>query len=227
MKETVMRSPVRNEAETFHAVLWLLALSAAIAIASVYGGTWVGVGVLIASLLLAVVWSGRARAGAQGPSIPMPRTAGTERRILVVANETLEGDAVLRAVRSAALGGSAHVQVVCPALTSRLRYWTSDDDAAVEAAEQRLRRSLTRLHAAGITATGAVGDGDPLQAIEDALRARGADLIVISTHPAGRSNWLERGVVARATARFGLPVIHVVVDLESTPGASRTDLLTV
>ena len=65
-----------------------------------------------------------------------------------------------------------------------------------------------------IEARGEVGDGDPLQAIEDALRTFGADEIVISTHPAGRSNWLERGVVGAARERFDVPVTHVVVDLD-------------
>ena len=68
---------------------------------------------------------------------------------------------------------------------------------------------------AGIEARGEVGDGDPLQAIEDALRTFGADEVIISTHPEGRSNWLERGVVTGARDRFALPITHVVVDLEA------------
>ena len=51
------------------------------------------------------------------------------------------------------------------------------------------------MRAAGIEARGEIGDGDPLQAIEDALRTFAPDELVISTHPEGRSNWLERGVV--------------------------------
>ena len=60
-----------------------------------------------------------------------------------------------------------------------------------------------------------MGDADPLQAIEDALRTFGADVIIISTHPEGRSNWLERGVVSTARERFAVPIEHVVVDLEA------------
>ena len=69
------------------------------------------------------------------------------------------------------------------------------------------------MRAAGIEARGEIGDGDPLQAIEDALRTFAPDELVISTHPEGRSNWLERGVVTGARDRFALPVTHVVVDL--------------
>jgi hypothetical protein len=46
------------------------------------------------------------------------------------------------------------------------------------------------------------------------MRTFGADEIVIATHPEGRSNWLERGVVAAARERFAPPVTHVVVDLD-------------
>ena len=52
---------------------------------------------------------------------------------------------------------------------------------------------------------GEVGDGDPLQAIEDALRTFGADEIVISTHPEGRSHWLAHNVVGAARGPFRRP----------------------
>ena len=71
---------------------------------------------------------------------------------------------------------------------------------------------------AGIDAHGEVGDSDPLQAIEDSLRTFAPDELVISTHPEGRSNWLERGVVEAARERFALPVTHVVVDLAAQQG---------
>ena len=51
--------------------------------------------------------------------------------------------------------------------------------------------------------------------MEDALRTFGADEIVISTHPEGRSHWLERDVVGAARERFAVPITHVVVDLEA------------
>ena len=73
------------------------------------------------------------------------------------------------------------------------------------------------MRAAGLDATGEIGDGDPLQAVEDAMRTFRPDELVVSTHPPGRSHWLERGVVERAEERFALPLTHVVVDLESQP----------
>jgi nucleotide-binding universal stress UspA family protein len=107
------------------------------------------------------------------------------------------------------------VLVVSPALNSPLRHWASDEDPARAAAQQRLEASLQRLRENGIEASGEVGDAEPLQAIEDAVRTFGPDEIIISTHPEGRSHWLERGVVIGARERFAVPITHVVVDLEA------------
>ena len=96
-----------------------------------------------------------------------------------------------------------------------MKTFTSDVDEARAQAQQRLDASLARLRGEGIEASGEVGDGDPLQAIEDALRTFGADQIVISTHPEGRSHWLEQGLVTKARERFTVPITHVVVDLEA------------
>lgn len=133
--------------------------------------------------------------------------------LLVIANETANGDELHEAVASIALSADAEVLVVAPALNSRLRHWMSDEDAAREAARERLERCAERLCDAGIAARGAVGDADPLQAIADALVSFPADELVISTHLEERSNWLAHGLVDRACGRFGLPTAHVVVDL--------------
>jgi nucleotide-binding universal stress UspA family protein len=112
-------------------------------------------------------------------------------------------------------GYDTQVLVVSPALNSPIRHWASDEDPAREEAQRRLEASLERLRANGIEASGEVGDADPLQAIEDAVRTFGPDEIIISTHPEGRSHWLERGVVTGARERFAVPITHVVVDLEA------------
>jgi hypothetical protein len=130
-----------------------------------------------------------------------------KRRILVVANETVAGDELHAAIREA--GGE--VLVVAPALNSRLRHWASDVDRARRGAETRLQDCLDRLAASGIEARGWVGDGDPLQAIEDSLKLYAADELIIATHPEGRSNWLERDLVQKARVRFHQPIRHVVV----------------
>ena len=144
---------------------------------------------------------------------PRPHAAG-ERRILVVANETVAGLTLRSMILERSLDVREEVLVVTPALNSPLKHWVSDEDDARAAAQKRLDASLSKLADAGVQARGEVGDGDPIQAMEDALRTFGADEIIISTHPEGRSNWLERGVVEKARERFAVPITHVVVDLE-------------
>lgn len=136
------------------------------------------------------------------------------KRILVVANETVAGQALRERIASQASGYETDVLVVCPSLNTRLRHWFSDVDKAMAVASDRLEESLAALARLGITAEGRIGDSDPVQAIDDAMRTFEADEIIISTHPPGRSNWLEKRVVERARERFGGRITHVIVDLE-------------
>jgi len=135
----------------------------------------------------------------------------SKRRILVVANETVEGDVLHETIRCRP---AVEVLVIAPALNSRLRHWISDEDEARRAAERRLDASLERLAESGIDATGWVGDADPLQAIRDGLHFFAADEIIVATHPEGRSHWLERDLVGRARRRFAQPIVHVVVHVD-------------
>jgi GABA permease len=160
-------------------------------------------------------WLRARRIEAQTKTLPVHRGGPNERRVLVIANETVGGGPLRTRIQELSEGFDTKVLVVTPALNSRVRTITSDVDPAREQAQQRLEASLARLREDGIDAQGEVGDGDPLQAIEDALRTFGADQIVISTHPEGRSNWLERGVVDKAKERFAVPITHVVVDLRA------------
>ena len=211
-----MRNPFRSEAEAYRFVIGTVGYFAAIVLATALGGRWWGIGVFVVLSVLVLIWFFRRETREQPRATAPPhRGAEDERRVLVVANETVVGRALREAVESAAEGGRANVLVVSPALNSPLKHWTSDEDQARATAEDRLRRSVAELERLGISARGEVGDADPLQAIEDALRTFGADVIVISTHPEGRSNWLERGVVTSARERFAVPITHVVVDLDA------------
>ena len=134
---------------------------------------------------------------------------------LVIANETVGGATLRQMIHDKSEGYNERVLVVVPALNSPLKHWASDEDGARAAAAERLERSLARLRELGIDAKGEVGDGEPLQAIEDWLHIFGADEIIISTHPEGKSHWLEKGVVSGARERFDVPITHVVVDLEA------------
>lgn len=139
-------------------------------------------------------------------------------RILVVANQTVGGQALLGELRSrtGAEARSEVLVVVPPLAGSAAEHWSSDVDAGIADAKARLDASLEAMRAAGIPATGKLGDHhDPNQAIEDALGDFPADEVIISTHPAKRSRWLESGVVERARTELPQPVSHVIVDLDA------------
>ena len=211
-----MRNPVRTEAEAFEFVIAALVLFAAVAVAGLLGNGWIA---LLAFIVLApIVFYRYFRSD---PKVVEPavwerrhQVPGERKKILVVANETVAGRALRGKVVERASAADADVLVVSPALNSLVRHWTSDEDHARELAHERLETSLAALGEEGVEAQGEVGDADPIQAIEDALRVFGADEVVISTHPPGRSNWLEKDVIEHARERFDLPITHVVVDLE-------------
>jgi hypothetical protein len=208
-------NPFRSEAEAYRFLLITIGYFAAIVIATLVGGRWVGFAVFLILTLVGLWWLVRRRPEAPVRTAPPRRGAENERRILVIANETVGGETLREEIRRRSEGYEENVLVVCPALNSPIRHWASDEDQARAAAQERLGRSLARLADAGIQARGEVGDCEPLQAIEDAVRTFGPDEIIISTHPEGRSNWLEKGVVTGARERFAVPITHVVVDLEA------------
>jgi len=209
-----MINPLRSEAEAYRFLLLTVGYFAAIAIAALAIGTWAGIIVFLALPLAGAAYVLRAtRTEQPRQAVPSRRGRANERRILVIANETVGGERLRDEIHTRSEGYDEHVLVVTPALNSHLRHWASDEDNARLEAQKRLEASLGRLRAAGIDAKGEVGDAEPLQAMEDALRLFGADEIIISTHPEGRSHWLEKGIVETARERFAVPITHVVVDL--------------
>jgi hypothetical protein len=209
-----MKNPVRDEASAFQVVLLTLGGTALVVLAA-WISTWLGVIVFLV-LCAAALWAIRGGMRQRPPQAHVVREDGQPvRRILVVANETVAGHELRDLIGRKAEGVREDVLLVCPALNSKLKTWTSDEDGARAAAQARLDTSLERLSHLGVQARGEIGDGDPLQAIEDALREFPADEILVSTHPPGRSHWLEQGVVENARMRYDVPVTHVVVDLGS------------
>jgi hypothetical protein len=101
--------------------------------------------------------------------------------------------------------------VVAPASgISRLDWLTNaEDDARTDAAE----RAAELAEAAPTDDVEfRVGDSDPVQAIEDALRSFPADELIVVTLPDEDATWLEQGSAETALERFSLPVTHLVVE---------------
>jgi hypothetical protein len=209
-----MINPLRSEEDAFRFTLIVVALLAPVVIVALFSTTAalaLAGGILVGLLVGLFVLK---RKEPQAKAALRPRADDGMHRILVVANQTLSGRALRAEISGHSHGSRTDLRVVCPALNSKIKHWTNEEDEARASAQQRLERLLDGLRAEGFEVQGDIGDDDPVQAMEDALRLYPADEVIISTHPPGRSNWLEHDVVHRAQQRFDLPVTHVVVDLE-------------
>lgn len=141
---------------------------------------------------------------------------GPAERVLVLANETVNGDELLDELRAIDRAGHAEYLVCVPANpidTGQARHegaafvW----QATTEAAQSRLDRTLDILHAEHLTAEGELGNFRPLRALADAVQKFHPDRLVICTLPEDRSAWLRYDVVDRARETYDIPVTHVVV----------------
>src|SRR5436190_8597123 len=212
-----MHNPLRSETEVFWAVVAIAVGAAAIiALALItrplFGALLLAVEVAVG---IAVLW--RRATGTLPHEAEVAHREDPVYRVLVVANQTVGGRALLREIQSRCDGRDSEILVVVPALTNSWReHWSSDVDGALEEARQRLAESLRTMEAAGLRARGDVGDHhEPHASIEDALRFFPADEVIISTHPPDKSKWLEHGVVEQAREEIPLPITHVVVDLDA------------
>jgi hypothetical protein len=135
------------------------------------------------------------------------------RRLLVVTTTPVEGDLLRRRVREHSGERDAEVRVVAPASdVSPLQWLASDEDAARESAAEVAERSAREVAPEARVTEAEVGDVDPIQAIEDALREFPADELIIATRPGDKAQWLEEDAGAEALERFDLPVTRLVVD---------------
>jgi GABA permease len=211
-----VENPFRSEAAAFRFLLITLGAFALIVAAASIDVT-LGVVTWIALSLAAIGMYLRHRGPA--PVQEHVEHVGTpdERRVLVVASETIGHEELVSAIGTRSLTESTTFFVVAPALTSSVKAWANDEDPARAAAQERLDAMIARLTSAGIDVKGQVGDSDPLVAIEDAVHTFHPDEILISTHPPGRSSWHEKGVVESTRARFDVPVSSIVVESEA-PG---------
>ena len=136
------------------------------------------------------------------------------RTILAVANETIGGQSMIEAVLEKASGGDARVIICVPRAQPRhgnIIY----DDAVYDAAQIRIDLARGFLRQQGVSAVGDVGDPDPYTATMDAVAEFQPDEIVISTLPAQASGWLRRDLIERIQDATGLPVTHVVTDIDA------------
>jgi GABA permease len=137
-------------------------------------------------------------------------------RVLVLANETVEGQELLDELRAIDQAGKAKYFVCVPANPIDTGQAMHEGAAFVwqattQAAQARLDRTLEILRSENLDADGALGDYRPLRALADQVAKFSPDRLVICTLPEDRSAWLRYDVVDRARETYAIPVTHVVV----------------
>src|SRR4051812_42506031 len=132
--------------------------------------------------------------------------------ILVLANETIGGRALLDRILQRSQQGEARFFVVLPQRKPRYGNVVYDD-AGRSSAQVRVDLACAFARSEGIDAYGEVGDEDPFNAAMDAIDEHKIDEVIISTHPTSSSGWMRRDLPERIQSETGLPVEHVVVDI--------------
>jgi hypothetical protein len=134
--------------------------------------------------------------------------------ILVVANETLGGATLLERLKQHAAEDDVRVAICVP--QTRPRHGnTIYDEAVYDTAQVRIELARSVLRQEGIDAVGEPGDPDPYTATMDAAAEYNPDRIIISTFPATSSGWLRRDLIERVQDAAGVPVEHVIADIDN------------
>lgn len=140
--------------------------------------------------------------------------------VLVVANETVTGRALIEAIERRIGDAALRVTVICP-VSQPQRGYVVYQDTRRAAAGRRLDRTLSTLRNEGIPADGFVVEADPVTAVRDAVAQiqPPVDEIIVATHPVEKSGWLRKNVIDRIRDAVGsMPVEHVVVDIQAEGG---------
>ncbi len=171
---------------------WMLPLIVAALVVPIIAGFAFGgppLGLALGAIAVAVLLLVAAAARYDEPIETLP-APDRRYRVLVVAEQPVETPMVERIAAIADEGRVAldreqapQVLVVAPARSSLLDRWASDLGEAREAAAKVLAISLASLAAAGLDASGRVGDPDPVQAISDELLSYPAREVVLVAGP--------------------------------------------
>jgi hypothetical protein len=124
--------------------------------------------------------------------------------VLVVANQTVLGEPLLRKIRERAATSPADFLIISP---------QGDSEGSYEEAERRLLRAVTTLRSEGLDVHGQISHPDPHSAVMQTLEDERVNEIIVSTFPGERSGWLRRDLVGRLRSDTKLPVDHVEVDI--------------
>jgi hypothetical protein len=147
--------------------------------------------------------------------------SSTPARVLVVAHKTAATPPLLEAVRERAQRGPATFTLLVPNSSRGLEALMDPEDHDSSEAQHVLELAIPLLEdAAGAPVDGMIGDPTPMDAIQDAVNARGFDEVIISTLPARVSKWLRLDLPSKVGG-LGLPVTTVIArERAGAPSAS-------
>jgi hypothetical protein len=141
-----VRSPFHSESEAFRSVVLLVLGLIPLVLAATFGPAWLAIAVLavlLGALALWVAWLRvRMLRGVELPVKMAPPHVGSaeERRILVVANDTLQERELIGELADLAALRRTRVLVLVPALVSPIARLTGAVDGPIDQARLRLRR---------------------------------------------------------------------------------------
>jgi hypothetical protein len=124
--------------------------------------------------------------------------------VLVVANQTVLGEPLLRKIRERAAKSPASFLIISP---------QGDSEGSYDDAERRLLSAVTTLRGEGLDVHGHISHPDPYAAAMQTIGDERVNEIIVSTFPGARSGWLRRDLLGRLSADTKLPVEHVEVDM--------------
>ena len=134
---------------------------------------------------------------------------------LIVANQTIGGAELVDRVSELAAAGPCDFYLVVPATPSKEHLTWTEGEARTIAA-RRLDDGLAQLRSVGVTVDGEVGDASPIMAVDDALRHRTVDRVIVCTLPIGMSRWLKLSLPDRIERKHKVEVDHLVIQPETT-----------
>ncbi len=220
-----MRSPFHSEPEAFRFLLLLILGLLPIVLAAALGPAWLALVVLAVVLgALAVRMAQLRMRKLRGLELPVKMApphlgSAAERRVLIVANDTLSEEALLSEVERLACVPCTHVLLLVPALISPGARLTGAVDGLLNQARVRLKTALDRAGDHGLFVAGEISEADPLQAIEDTFATFAPDEVIVSTRSERAASGLEPRLAGLVRERFAVPVRHLVFE----PGSAAQE----
>jgi len=219
-----VRSPFHSEQEAFRFLLLLILGLLPVVLAAALGPTWLALAVLAVVLVILAARVAQLRMRKlRGLALPVKMApphmgSAAERRVLVVANDTLGEEALLREVERLACVPDTHLLLLVPALISPGARLTGAIDGLLDQARVRLKTALDRV-GHGLVVAGEISEADPLQAIEDTFAIFAPDEVIVSTRSERAASGLEPRLAGLVRERFAVPVRHLVFE----PGSAAQE----